>query len=136
MGLKGTFWTGGWWLHECACSISKSRPTLCDPLDWSPPSSFVHRISQARILEWVAVPGLPCPPPGDYLRSGVELPSPTDSLPLGHWGSSGYIGVHNIKGHSAIDFGSVHFALDTCSIITDKKSRVESQQIDVGQVAG
>ena len=31
-------------------------PTLWDPLDCSPPSSSVHGISQARILEWVAKP--------------------------------------------------------------------------------
>ena len=30
--------------------------TLCDPIDCSPPGSFVHGILQARILEWVAVP--------------------------------------------------------------------------------
>ena len=30
--------------------------TLCDPMDHSPPSSSVHGILQARILEWVAVP--------------------------------------------------------------------------------
>ena len=29
--------------------------TLCDPLDCSPPGSSVHGISQARILEWVAI---------------------------------------------------------------------------------
>ena len=29
--------------------------TLCDPVDDSPPCSFVHGISQARILEWVAI---------------------------------------------------------------------------------
>ena len=26
----------------------------CDPMDYSPPASSVHEISQARILEWVA----------------------------------------------------------------------------------
>ena len=31
-------------------------PTLCDPIDGSPPGSSVHRILQARILEWVAMP--------------------------------------------------------------------------------
>ena len=31
-------------------------PTLCNPMDCSPPSSSVHRILQARILEWVAMP--------------------------------------------------------------------------------
>ena len=30
-------------------------PTLCDPMDCSLPSSSVHGISQATILEWVAV---------------------------------------------------------------------------------
>ena len=29
--------------------------TLCDPTDCSPPISSAHRISQARILEWVAI---------------------------------------------------------------------------------
>ena len=29
--------------------------TLCDPMDHSPPSSSVHGILQARILEWVAI---------------------------------------------------------------------------------
>ena len=29
--------------------------TLCDPMDYSSPGSSVHRISQERILEWVAV---------------------------------------------------------------------------------
>ena len=31
-------------------------PTLCDPVDCSPPGSSVHGILQARILEWVAMP--------------------------------------------------------------------------------
>ena len=36
--------------------VAQSCPTLCDPMDHSPPSSSVHGILQARILEWVAVP--------------------------------------------------------------------------------
>ena len=35
-----------------ACSIVSA---LSEPMDRSPPASFVHRISQARILEWVAI---------------------------------------------------------------------------------
>ena len=30
--------------------------TLCDPMDCSPPGFSIHRILQARILEWVAIP--------------------------------------------------------------------------------
>ena len=33
-----------------------SCPTLCNPMDYSPPGSSVHAILQARILEWVAMP--------------------------------------------------------------------------------
>ena len=32
-----------------------SHVRLCDPMDCSPPGSSVHGISQARILEWVAI---------------------------------------------------------------------------------
>ena len=31
------------------------QPTLCDPIDGSPPGSPVPRILQARTLEWVAI---------------------------------------------------------------------------------
>ena len=30
--------------------------TLCDPIGYTRPGSSVHRILQARILEWVAIP--------------------------------------------------------------------------------
>ena len=39
-----------------SCLVSQSRPTLCNPMDSSPPGSSVHGILQARILEWVAIP--------------------------------------------------------------------------------
>ena len=35
--------------------VAKSCPTHCDPMDCSRPDSSVHEISQARILEWVAI---------------------------------------------------------------------------------
>ena len=33
----------------------QSCPTLCDPIDGSPPGSAVPGILQARTLEWVAI---------------------------------------------------------------------------------
>ena len=42
-------------LGICVQSL-QSCPTLCDPVDWSPPGSSVLGILQARILEWVAMP--------------------------------------------------------------------------------
>ena len=35
---------------------AQSCPTLCEPMDCSPPGSSVLEILQARILEWVAIP--------------------------------------------------------------------------------
>ena len=36
--------------------VTQLCQTLCDPMDCSPPSSSVHGILQASILEWVAIP--------------------------------------------------------------------------------
>ena len=36
--------------------VAQLCPTLCNPMDYSLPGSSVHWISQARILEWIAVP--------------------------------------------------------------------------------
>ena len=59
-------------LHSIACSVSvsfsssyssaaaaakllQSCPTLCDPIDGSPPGSPIPGILQARTLKWVAI---------------------------------------------------------------------------------
>ena len=39
-----------------AAKTLQSCPTLFDPVDCSPPASFVQRIFQVTILEWVAMP--------------------------------------------------------------------------------
>ena len=52
--------------------VTQSCPTLCDPMDCSPSGSSVHRILQARILEWVAFPS-----PGDLPNPGIQPRSPT-----------------------------------------------------------
>ena len=42
-------------MTAAAAASLQSRPTLCDPIDGSPPGSPVPGILQARTLEWVAV---------------------------------------------------------------------------------
>ena len=42
-------------LAAAAAKSLQSCPTLCDPLDGSPPGSPVPGILQARTLEWVAI---------------------------------------------------------------------------------
>ena len=57
--------------------------TLCDPMDYSLPESSVHRIHQARILEWVAMPSSRIlPDPGIEPMSLVSPELQADSLPL------------------------------------------------------
>ena len=54
-----------------ACVCAKFCPTLCNPMDCSPPGSSVHGILQARVLEWV-----PCSPPGDLPNPGIKPRAP------------------------------------------------------------
>ena len=93
----------------CYAKSLQSCPTLCDPIDSSPPGSPIPGILQARTLEWVAIsfssawkwkvkgkslsrvrpPATPwtaayqAPPSMGFSRqeywSGVPLPSPRDS---------------------------------------------------------
>ena len=42
-------------IYTYSSEVTQSCPTLCDPVDSSPPGSSVHGILQARILEWVAI---------------------------------------------------------------------------------
>ena len=43
------------WLNAAAAKSLQSCPTLCDPIDGSPPGSPILGIFQARILEWGAI---------------------------------------------------------------------------------
>ena len=43
------------YVFAAAAKALQSCPTLCDPIDGSPPGSPVPGILQARTLEWVAI---------------------------------------------------------------------------------
>ena len=98
----------GWNGEKSAAKSLQSCPTVCDPIDGSPPGSPIPGILQARTLEWVAisfsnawkwkvkVKSLSCvrflvtpwtaayqaPPPMGFSRqehwSGLPFPSPGD----------------------------------------------------------
>ena len=60
LGLSELKWKGlgEFNSHDHAAAAAKSLqscPTLCDPIDGSPPRSPVPGILQARTLEWVAI---------------------------------------------------------------------------------
>ena len=65
-----------------AFSVAQSRPTLCNPMDWSLSGSSIHGILWQEYWS-----GLLFPPPGDLPNPGINPPSPAlqvDSLLLSH----------------------------------------------------
>ena len=61
--------------------VAPSCPTVCNPMDCSPPGSFVHWILQTRILQWVA---MPFSRGSSLLRDGTQI-SWIGRLILYHW---------------------------------------------------
>ena len=78
--------------HKRICSVRKETvlvtqecPTLCDP--WTAAHQAPLSMGYSRWEYWS---GLPCPPPGDLLNTGIEPRSPAlqaDSLHLSYQGS-------------------------------------------------
>ena len=86
-----------------AAKLLQSCPTLCDPIDGSPPGSSVHGILQEE--HWS---GLPFPSPvceSEVAQSRPTLRDPMDcSLP----GSS----IHGIFQARVLEWGATAFSLD------------------------
>ena len=59
-GEDGALERSGWDQMQASLGVRakllQSCPTICNPMDCSPPGSSVHGILQARILKWVAMP--------------------------------------------------------------------------------
>ena len=77
-------------LELVLCLVAQLCPTLCHPMNCSPPASSVHGIFQSRILEWVALPPGGLPHPGIEPTSAVAPALQADSLLLSHWRSPMY----------------------------------------------
>ena len=43
------------YLRKKESEVAQPCPTLCEPMDYSPPGSSIHGIFQARVLEWGAI---------------------------------------------------------------------------------
>ena len=52
---KHKSWKSSQLRGESESEVAQSYPTICDPVDCSPPGSSIHGILQARILEWFAI---------------------------------------------------------------------------------
>ena len=65
----------GWIISAAAAAAAKSRqlcPTLCDPIDGSPPGSPIPGILQARTLEWPFPSPLPFPSPVSHKKNEMK----------------------------------------------------------------
>ena len=67
----------GFNVGAAAAKSLQSCPTLCDPMDCSPPGSSIHGICQARVLEWGAVAFSKV----STLHSQFVPPSPSPTVP-------------------------------------------------------
>ena len=75
-------------LGEWVVKVAQLSPTLCDPMDCSPPDSPVLWILQARVLEWVAMPfSRGSSQPRDRVWVSCSFCTESRSLPLSHWGT-------------------------------------------------
>ena len=70
-------------MYAAAAKSLQSCPTLCNPIDGSPPGSPVPGILQARTLEWVAISLSSACIHAKSLQSCLTLCDRMDSSPPG-----------------------------------------------------
>ena len=92
----------------CAAAAAKSPqscPTLCDPIDGSPPGSPVPGILQARTLEWVAIsfPMHEVKSESEVTQSCPTLSDPMDCSPPGS-------SIHGIFQARVLEWGAIAFS--------------------------
>ena len=88
-----------------AAKSLQSCPTLCDPIDGSPPGPTIPGILHARTLEWVAIPS-----PMHESEKGNEVaqlcPTLHDPMDCSLPGSS----IHGIFQASVLEWGAIAFS--------------------------
>ena len=80
-----SMWVSPWGRLAAAAAAKslQSCPTLCDPIDGSPPGSPIPGILQARTLEWVAISFSMHESENEVAQSCPTLKDPTDCSPPG-----------------------------------------------------
>ena len=84
-----------------AAKSRQSCPTLCDPIDGSPPGSPIPGILQARTLEWWPFPSPMCE--SEVAQSCQTLSDPMDCSPPGS-------SVHGIFQARVLEWGAIAFS--------------------------
>ena len=89
-----------------ARSVTQSCLTLCDPMVCSRPGSSVHRISRARMLEWVPI----------SFSRGI-FPTQGLNLCLLHWQADSFQGNHQGRLVYGVDIVILKLNFNCLSII-------------------
>ena len=90
-------------LAAAAAKLLHSCPTLCDPIDSSPPGSPTPGIFQARTLEWVAI-SFQCMKV--KVKSLKSCLTPSDPMECNLPGSS----IHGIFQARVLEWGAIAFS--------------------------
>ena len=113
-------------MYAAAAAAAKSLqscPTLCDPIDGSPPGSPVPGILQARTLEWVDISFSNAWKWSRSVMSDSSRPHGLQPTRLLHpWdfpGKSSGMGCHCLLHLKILGHGKLHFA--NCATITSKQ---------------
>ena len=89
-----------------AAKSLQSCPTLCNPIDGSPPGSPVPGILQARTLEWVATSLLQCMKVKSESEVAQSCPTPSDPMDCSLSGSS----IHGVFQARVLEWGAIAFS--------------------------
>ena len=92
-----------------AAKSLQSCPTLCDPIDGSPPGYSVPGILQARILEWGAISFSSACMHAKLLPSCPTLYDPMDSSPPGS-------SVHRILQARTVEWVAISFSISKATL--------------------
>ena len=90
----------------CYAKSLQSCPTLCDPIDSSPPGSVIPGILQARILEWVAISFSSAWKEKSESEVTQSRPTLSDLMDCSLPGSS----VHGIFQARVLEWGAIAFS--------------------------
>ena len=94
-------------LAAAAAKLLQSCPTLCDPIDTSPPGSAVPGILQARTLEWVAISFSKCMEVKRESEVAQSCPTLSDPMDFSLPGTS----VHGIFRARELEWGAIAFSM-------------------------
>ena len=95
-------------LYNATAKSLQSCPTLCNPIDGSPPGSPTPGILQARTLEWVAISFSNARKWKVKIESEVAQLCPTLSYPMGC--SPPGSAVHGIFQASVLEWDAIAFS--------------------------